>query len=338
MHALQDDHPPLQRIGPLAKAAQLLGEHGFDIADALDGLGVTIEDLGSPDNYIPFQQAIRLLDRCAEISSIPHFGLLLGSTSGLAEIGMAGQLMAAAPTLRDALIAFVGVQPGYSSGASFYITSLGDEWILGYNAYVPQATSSHQIYDLVMAVACNVIEELTSSSVRPLEVLVCHTLPENRRPYDAFFRVPLRFNQRQAGLVFHRRALDTPIPTASAERTQFMLLKLRLARPDIGTFAAKVRHILTPMLLVNHGRMDEVAQLLSLSPITVRRRLADEGTNFSTLRDEVREGVALELLCLTDMPVHDVAAAVAFEHHSTFTRAVRRWTGKSPAEIRKKRA
>jgi AraC-like DNA-binding protein len=324
----------LQRIGPLSKLPQLMADLGYDIENVLEGLDVTLDNLSSPDNYISFRQAISVLDRCAEVSSIPNFGLYLGSTTGIEALGIAGRLMQTAQTLRDALIIFLGIQPGYSSGASFFLTRFADDWLLAYSVHVPLDKSSHQIYDLVLAIAYNTLRDLTPVAAKPVEVLLCVSAPIDRTPHNKFFKAPIRFDQLHSGLVFTKEALDTRLLTADAKENEDLMRRLQSMQLLPESNSAKIRHILPPLLFVDRGTMKDVAETLGTTSITLRRRLAREGTSFASLRDEVRQAIALELLRLTSMPVHEVAASLSFAHHSTFTRAFRRWTGKSPAEIR----
>ncbi len=328
------NYSALQRIGPLSNLPQITADLGCEIENALQGLDVTIKDLSSPDNYISFREAVRLLDRCAEITSISNFGLYLGSTTGIEALGIAGRLMQTSQTLHDAILIFLGIQPGYSSGASCFLTRFADDWLLGYSAYVPLDKSSHQLYDLVLATAYNALSDLTPVAAKPVEVLLCVSAPNDRAPHNKFFKAPIRYDQLLTGLVFTKAALDTQLPTADAKEHEDLMRRLQSMQLLPRSNSARIRHILPPLLFVDRGKMNDVAATLGITSITLRRRLAREGTSFASLRDQVRHAVALELLRLTNMPVQEVAASLSFSHHSTFTRAFRRWTGKSPAESR----
>jgi AraC-like DNA-binding protein len=78
----------------------------------------------------------------------------------------------------------------------------------------------------------------------------------------------------------------------------------------------------------------EVATKLAYSPRTLQQRLADRGTSFSGLVDDERRIYALGLLANEDLTVSHVAIEVGFGSVEGFSRAVRRWTGKSPTEWR----
>jgi AraC-like DNA-binding protein len=73
---------------------------------------------------------------------------------------------------------------------------------------------------------------------------------------------------------------------------------------------------------------------MGVHPRTLERRLAGEGQTFETLRDEVRFSVARELLELTDIPVGEIGAILAFASPGVFTDAFRRVSATSPSAWR----
>lgn len=81
---------------------------------------------------------------------------------------------------------------------------------------------------------------------------------------------------------------------------------------------------------------DAVARLLHLSPRTLHRRLADEGTSFRAIKDAIRRELALHRLEKTRASVSDIAVELGYSEPSAFFRAFRGWTGVSPSVHRKR--
>jgi len=67
---------------------------------------------------------------------------------------------------------------------------------------------------------------------------------------------------------------------------------------------------------------------------TLRRRLADEGTSYRVLREEVSAMLALELLQTVGLSVGQVASRLGYSDPVSFTHAFTRWTGTSPSALR----
>jgi AraC-like DNA-binding protein len=82
--------------------------------------------------------------------------------------------------------------------------------------------------------------------------------------------------------------------------------------------------------------MEAVAAELAMHPRTLRRHLAKEQTSFEALCDAIRFAMARELLDLTDLPVNEIAGALAYASPSVFADAFRRWTGLSPTAFRRR--
>ncbi len=75
-----------------------------------------------------------------------------------------------------------------------------------------------------------------------------------------------------------------------------------------------------------------------MSPRTLQRRLAEEGTTFNSVVDEVRHHSAKLRLADGALTLAEVGYLVGFEEQSSFTRAFKRWTGVSPREYRRRLA
>ena|SRR5688572_5640999 len=82
--------------------------------------------------------------------------------------------------------------------------------------------------------------------------------------------------------------------------------------------------------------LDAVAHSLHLSPRSLHRRLAEEGTSFRAIKDALRRDEALRRLEKTRDGIADIAAALGYSEPSAFFRAFVAWTGLSPSAWRKR--
>ena len=81
--------------------------------------------------------------------------------------------------------------------------------------------------------------------------------------------------------------------------------------------------------------MKAVASTLKMTDRTLRRRLAGEGTSFSTIADQVRYSVATQHLQRPETSVEQIAAITGFSDSANFRRAFLRWTGMTPTQFRR---
>lgn len=111
-----------------------------------------------------------------------------------------------------------------------------------------------------------------------------------------------------------------------SERARNLLESLEQATTTRG----KVENLLLPVLHKGEPSVDEIAKELGLSRPTLYRRLKAEGTTFEKLHDELRHKLALHYLDGKKVSVNETAYLVGFSDPSAFSRAFKRWTGKSP--------
>jgi AraC-like DNA-binding protein len=104
-------------------------------------------------------------------------------------------------------------------------------------------------------------------------------------------------------------------------------LKLRVG------IAGEIRALLLRDI-ANPPALTDVAKFLGISDRSLRRQLRQQGISFRGLLDDLRTHIALKYLRTTKLANEDIALALGFSDAANFRRAFRRWTKKSPSEIR----
>jgi AraC-like DNA-binding protein len=320
----------MQRAASLMPLPPLLAEFGVSMESVLEGTGISSSALG-PASFIPYSVFLKILDNSAMATGRDDIGMLLGRRQTLAALGPLGKLVRHAATLGEALTEFVAFQINNSTGGAVYLLRADRDVMLGYGVYNPSVRISHHIYDLVLAVGCNLIAELTGGAVGPEEILLSRAPPSNPAPYRRLGRCSVHFDQNQTAILLGASALTFPLPEASIvlhrEARAKLVSALEMSREEL---CGHVRHLLRPHLLMGQARMEDLAGRLELHPRTMRRRLRQEGTTFEAIKDEVRFTAARELLMLGALDIADIALTLDYSSVSSFVHAFRRWSGKSP--------
>ncbi|KQV94969.1 AraC family transcriptional regulator [Rhizobacter sp. Root1221] len=178
---------------------------------------------------------------------------------------------------------------------------------------------------LVLAPGRDLLRAIPADAARP--VAGCASLPADTDLADTL--------QRAA------RALDPGAAVSPAVRQHrlqevLMLLAERGWRFDPGldlTWAERVRQ-----RIARHPHeswhVTALADAFLVSPSTLQRRLAADGTSASDLVREVRLETALGLLHGTDLPVGEIATRCGYESHSRFSAAFRTRFGLPPSDLR----
>jgi AraC-like DNA-binding protein len=105
------------------------------------------------------------------------------------------------------------------------------------------------------------------------------------------------------------------------------------ARSRKSEFQVEVERTLEPLLADGPVRIDQVARELGYSRQTLYRRLKAEGVTFEQLLEGVRQRLARRLLGKEGLSVKEVAYRLGFSDPAAFSRAFKRWTGRSPREF-----
>lgn len=100
------------------------------------------------------------------------------------------------------------------------------------------------------------------------------------------------------------------------------------------TFSVEVRSLIAEQLDRGRVKVAAVAEQLNMSRQTLHKKLKEENLTFAALLDEVRREQALTYLQDDDRPLSEVAELLGFSELSAFSRAFKRWMGKSPAHFR----
>ncbi len=317
----------MQRAASLAQLPALLDGFGVSLAAVLDGTGVSPDAL-RPDSFIPYSAFLAILDNACRLTGRDDVGIALGKRQTLAALGPLGDVMRHAATLGEAVAQFADLQSGNSTGGAVYLIRADRDVVLGYGVYDRSARVSVQIYDMVLAVGCNLIAELTGGAEKPEEILMSRAAPEEPSTYLSLARCPVRFGQHQTGVLLRASALAFPLPGADRDLHDRALARLLSARDGaLLPMSGRVRHLLRPLLLEGRAGMEVVAARLGVHPRALRRRLQDEGATFEAMKDEVRRTAACELLRLGGLSVADVSSTLDYSTPSAFAHAFRRWTG-----------
>jgi len=84
----------------------------------------------------------------------------------------------------------------------------------------------------------------------------------------------------------------------------------------------------------NTPSLRAIASAMHVSPRTLKRQLAAEGTSFTKIEDEERREKALFLLGSPRLSLKEIADRLGYANLANFSRAFQRWTGHTPGEHR----
>jgi AraC-like DNA-binding protein len=166
-------------------------------------------------------------------------------------------------------------------------------------------------------------------------------LPHPPPPYEKVLRdfvaAPVRFGAPQcavalapADLALPARAPDPALAVWLRAQAEATLSKLSPALPASDAVARR----LVESLPRGEGTQQAIASALGLGERTLQRRLAGEGTTFAALLERSRRELAEGFLRDQRLTASEVAFLLGYADPSTFFRAFKRWTGRTPQQFR----
>lgn len=154
--------------------------------------------------------------------------------------------------------------------------------------------------------------------------------------YIQSFRAPVYFNRSDCSVSFHKRYLELPIVRRETDLNRMLeTFPAELMRADEmdDSAAARVKGLLGEDYSQSMPGLEEVAERLFTTAATLHRRLRSEGTSFQKIKDACRRDSAINLLRADKYSGNDIAEFLGFSDASTFYRAFKKWTGKTPQEF-----
>ena len=321
-----------------ASAALLVG-YGTDLGLArrriLAGTQITSAQLEDPTAEISARQELALVTNIVRaLGDEPGLGLGAGMRYGLHTYGIFGFAVLSSATLRDAVVVAERFRE-----LAYILTEVRSEFADGHvrivlDADATPAEARRFAVERDAAAITLMQRELFAEPVPLAGVTLSFPAPAPAElgVYERAFGVLPTFGAAANTLLLDAALLDLPLPRASEFaaaqcRAQCQVL-LDRRRRRVGV-AGQVRGALLgdPRTMADQ---QQVAEALSVSVRTLRRRLAEEGTSFRAVVSETRALLAQELLETGQLTIEQIADRLGYAEASSFVHAFTRWNGMSP--------
>ncbi len=322
---------------------KLAAQYGISEKDVLAGTGLGPADLRAPQAEVLASQELRAIENLlAAAPNAETIGLDAGLRYHLTTYGIWGFAMVSASTFRESVDVGLRYLDLTFTFAPIRAEEMGTDLLLVLEEEPSLAPNVQRFVLQRDATAIQTLQRETLGwPVNPRSVEFRHAVTGGAKGaamkrYRETLGVTPTFGADRNVVVLDAANLDAPLPQAdehTAAMTQEMCAELIDARKARAGLAGRVRNIIVAQLRPPPS-LPEIAAALQMSPRTLRRRLADEGTNMRQLIDEVRAALAAELITGGRLTVAEVARRLGYVEVSSFSQAFRRWYGMSPRAFR----
>jgi len=173
--------------------------------------------------------------------------------------------------------------------------------------------------------------------VKLIHVNFQHEALGDLKNYDRVFNCPVQFGQNTSEFVISKRVLDTPIRSANPQMLNMMLRKIERWKKEFviqSSFSQRVISYISSQKEEKIPDISSAASKFNISVSTLKKRLMDEGSNYSAICDSVRKSTALKMMSIPAIQVKEIYIKLNFASSSAFNRAFKRWTNMTPTEYR----
>ncbi|MFN7164429.1 MAG: AraC family transcriptional regulator [Hyphomonas sp.] len=324
----------------VAGLAAFAATRGADASALHLAAGIAPASLADADSRVPLARYQALMRAARATTGEPALALLYGEAVDMADISLVGLIMNASETMGEAFAQMqrfgaLAVELDTAPGEPRFQLAqrAGQLWMTDTR---PSPDDFPELTETAFArLVCGPRRFLPAPHV--LEVHVTHPAPAHQAEYARIFRCPVTFSagwnaMRLAPGLTGWRVAQQPAYVFSilTDRAGALMRDLEAARTTRGQVEA---HLLARL---HTGALtgDAIAAALGLSRQTLFRRLKAEGTSFKLVLDDLRRRMALDYLGARKTSVNETAYLVGFSDAPAFSRAFKRWTGKSPKQAR----
>jgi AraC-like DNA-binding protein len=311
---------------------------GVDTDRVLEIIGLPRARFSDPTGRSPLGVDFPLWAATVEVCGDPAIGLRAGQQISYEALGGYGYLLRNSESFEQLL-----------ERASKYMRLIDDlcciDWRIEGERCLTRVSRTgdypipNEAIDCLFAAIAGVMRELVPHEIfADARVRIAHDSPLSSEVYERYIGCKVELGAAHHELEAPKRWLD--------ERPHFADLKLGEvlqqhattmleSMPETDVVLQTARAKLVTQLAGGEVGLGALARAMHMSERTLRRRLAERGTSYQTLLDELRSTQARKLVGSGGEPVDQIAQRLGFSDTSSFFHAFKRWTGQTPAQFRR---
>jgi len=310
---------------------------GIALPPLLKKANLSLQQVNEPRERLAARDQVRLLNLFADAMQDDLLGFHLAQHLELREIGMLYYILASSETVIAALRRVVRYGSLVNEGA-FQQCTLGRHIRIAIDYVGVSRHLDRHHTECWMMVLVRLLRQITGLRVCARSVRFIHSRKQCPGEFAPYFGADVEFGAAADEITFAASLGDAPVVGADPFLNKLLVRHyedaLASRRPGRGSFRSRVQNTIVPLLPHAEVRAGEIARRLGMSQRTFARRLGVEGLTFSALLDRLRLDLANRYLTDGDASISQIAWLLGYREVSAFSKAFRRWTGKSPREAR----
>jgi len=312
-----------------------LEAYGFDPRTVIK------ESVYQPDAEIGLSQRIsrstynEILKSAAALIDDPTVGLQASKHLHPSHLGALGHVWLASATLKTAIERGQHFSRMYDEQVKILISEEPGIFKVAYHV-----DASGPIVDLIMDsnLACllKLYRLNFGETLVPVYVHMRRSPPPDTKPWNDLFGVTVQFDQSENCLAITSRDANknligsNPMLVALHED----VIKRQIAELDRSDIVNRTLSAIMEQLPAGGVNEVTVAAAMNMTTRTLHRKLAEKGISFRSLLTSARKELVKRYLDEPSYSITEISFLLGYTDTSAFSRAFRRWYGKSPTQAR----
>jgi AraC-like DNA-binding protein len=289
---------------------------------------------------VPLLGLYGVLEEAQQALGDPLLGAQITQAWQVEDFEELGFLFYTSETLGDVLRVLMRFRALWSAGEELALSVRGATTELTWWPYgAPRAAHAigAQLY------ATDMIQGCAKLLGQPLEITRVELMgaplePGAHAALEQMLGAPIRYGFDAATIALPTAQLARRMPSADPMLAEFFMRQVsaQAARLEVdGAVVPRLKALLRERLEGAPG-LEEAARALAMSPRSLQRALAEEGSSFRRALDEVRRDEAARLI-ERGVALETAATRLGFGEERALWRAFQRWYGTTPAQWRRER-
>ncbi|MCC6646630.1 MAG: AraC family transcriptional regulator [Polyangiaceae bacterium] len=327
---------PTIPAGYAREVVELAAELGVDRERLVADVGIGLEALSDPGARLPIPTCEALVVAARARTGQPALAVLLGLRMRVSQHGFLGFAAMTAGTVRQALALAERYCVTRTTALSLTLYEEGEAASVVIEERAPLG-ELREFAVLSLVSGLQQIGQALTGRALTGRAECGFPEPDYVRELVGEQRALLRFGCPSNRLVFSRELLSLPLLTADPVAMELARTQCERELSAIAASGGLLARVRAALDAPGRGfsTLEDVAAALHASPRTLERHLAAHGTTFSALLDTYRRERALLLADDRTLSVAEIAWRVGYSDVANFTRAFRRWTGRTPGAYRR---
>jgi AraC-like DNA-binding protein len=318
-------------------AAERATQAGVDIGPLLKEANLSPDLVNDAEIRIHVRAQIAFLELVARVLQDKWLGFHLAREVDLREFGSFYYLLASSSRLGDAFECVsrysMVVNDGLKVASGPRMPSLDFEYI-----GVERHADIHQI-EFWVTYLLRASRALTGRELVPSSVNFLHHREGDVAEMQRYYGCPPKFGSIRDAITFDPLEAELPNVSADPFLHRFLLEYYEDAivrsQSRQSSLRTRVENAITSRLPNGTAIIGNIASDLGMSSRTLSRRLAEEGSTFSSILDDLRSSLANRYLQNNELSISQIAWLLGYTEVSSFAHAFQRWTGRSPTMARR---